>query len=171
MDSNGSTCIASLFTKCDVAAIIGLVVAIYIVAFNGQIFSVAIGQRPISEWLELLPFRADRDSAGTVVFICGVGKSIAAGFHALPNTIKPVGSIRAGHAMFQTGLAKFQIMRILCFAMTGFEASAVSGSALFKVIGENMAFLAALALAKPEGSPSAFLVRADNGPTIEGLVS
>ena len=167
MDSNSSTCVTGLFAECDVAAIIGLVIAIYIIAFNGQIFSVTIGQRPISEWFEFLPFEANLNSAAAVVFIGGISRVITSGFHALPNAVKPI----ACHAVFQAGLAKLQVMRVLRFAMARFKATAVSGSALFKVIGENITFLAALALAKPEGSPSTFLVRADNGPIIEGLVS
>lgn len=170
MDSNGSTCIAGLFAECDVAAIVWLVIAIYIVAFNGQVFSIAISQRPISEWLKFLPFGTDLNSASAVVFVRGISKSVTAGFHALPNAVKPSGFICACHAVFKAGLAELRVMRVLRFGVAWFEASAISGSALLKVIGENMTFLAALALAKPEGSPSAFLVWADDGPTVECLV-
>ena len=171
MDSYSTTCVSGLFAECDVAAIIGLVIAIYIIALNSQVVSIAIGQRPISERFEFLPFGTNCNSASTVVFICCIRKSIAAGFHALPNAVKPSGFICACHAVFKAGLAELRVMRVLRFGVAGFEATAIGGTAFSKVIGENMTFLAALALAKPEGSASAFLMRTDNGPTVEGLVS
>ena len=172
MDSNSSTCIAGLLIKWDVAAIIWLVVVIYIVALNGQVFSITIGQRPISERFKFLPFEANLNSAPAIVFIGGVSRVITSGFHALPNAVKPI----ACHAVFQARLAELQVMGVLRFAMARLKTAAICRTALPEVIGENHSPFSAMALAEPESTRSSFLgamdfMRTYDSPMTEGLVS
>lgn len=179
MDSNGSTSVAGLFSECDIAAIAWFVIAVYVITLNGQVLSVAIGQRPISKRFEFLPFGANYNSASTVVFVCGISDSVTTGFHALPNAVKPVGSFVfsiAGHSMFQAGLAKLHVMRVLSFAMARLKASAISRAAFPEVIGVNPASFSTLALAEPESSfPAIFremyFVRTYDSPMAKYLVS
>jgi hypothetical protein len=94
----------------------------------------------------------------------------------LPNAVKPLGFISACHTVFQSGLAKFDVMPVLSWAMAWLQATAISRTAFSQVVGENPALFSALTLAEPECSRPSFLgvsdaMRAYDGPMGEGLIS
>jgi hypothetical protein len=175
MDSQSSTCIAGLFAEWDVAAIAWFVVAVYVIALKGQFFSIAIGQRPIAKRFELLPFSANGNSASAVVFICSICKAAAAGFHALPYTVKPVSFVCSCHTMLEAGLAKLRVMLVLRFAVARFEASAIGRATFPEVISVDHPSFSTLALTEPKCSLSAFFgvtdfVRTYDSPMAKSLI-
>jgi hypothetical protein len=75
----------------------------------------------------------------------------------LPNAIKPIRLVRAGHTVLHGRLAKPLLMPVLGFGVAWFEAPAISRTTFPKVIGENPTLFSTLALAEPKSSSSAFL--------------
>jgi len=67
------------------SAIARLISSVHILAFDRQVFAVAVGESPIAERLKAAPLLADTDTATSVVRIAAV----ASGLDQLPDVVEP----------------------------------------------------------------------------------
>lgn len=72
-------------------AILRLVVPAVVDSVQGQLVRVSVGQRPLLERRELVPFLTDRDPAGSVVQKVMVPGVVAPFLHVFPDPVQPRG--------------------------------------------------------------------------------
>jgi hypothetical protein len=173
LNPNGAASIASLFAFCDKAAIAWFVIAVYVIAFNGHFWRVAICQCPVLKWFKLLPLLTEVYTSAAIAFVSSSFGILTSGFHGLPNAIKTL----SGHSMRQGRFRELRVSSLLGFSVARFKASAVSRDSSSKIIGDDPFLFPADALAKPvsawsgTGFGGSIFVGTYYGPVIELLVS
>jgi hypothetical protein len=171
-DTNSAPSVVGLISKWNKLAIAGFVIAVNVIAFDGQFVGVSVNKCPLTECLKFLPLGAYSYSSSSIVFVGFVVCVLASIAHLLPYTIESSSS----HSVRQSRFAEFGVMPVLSFAMARFQTSAISRTAFSEVVGENPTLLSALTLAEPKSSVftlfgTAGFMRSDDDPSAELLTN
>src|SRR6267378_2211741 len=176
---DGTPSIIGLLLSCFEGAIRGLVIAVNVVALQGERFRVSVGQSPIAERLKIFPRWVVRDSTSAVMDKPGSLGVIASVLHVRPNCIQTAKRVfvSAVTVLAIGDASSFMGLVDLCDCAHYALAAAGIGLALNQCIGLSPNFLAASTMAKPFAfEASGFAVGhaspwTNYGQMSEGLVS